>query len=158
MPAAAVDLTGRAALVTGAGRGIGRAIATLLAARGATVAVHYRADAAAAAETVGSLDGEGHVAIAADLAEPRSAFDLADGAATALGRLDIVVNNAGIYEPHAIDRLAADALRRIWDRTLAVNLTGVALAACAFLLLRRLVKKVGPFVPWRGGGMGRAGL
>ena len=124
MSAAAVDLTGRAALVTGAGRGIGRAIATLLAEHGATVAVHYRADTAAAEKTVAALAGKGHVAIAADLADPRSAFDLADRAAAALGRLDIVINNAGIYEPHAIDRLAADSWRRIWDRTLAVNLTG----------------------------------
>jgi len=73
---------------------------------------------------VASLTGEGHTAIAADLADPRSAFDLADRAAAALGRLDIVINNAGIYEPHAIDRLTADAWRDVWDRTLAVNLTG----------------------------------
>jgi len=82
MSAAAVDLTGRAALVTGAGRGIGRAIATLFAEHGATVAVHYRADTAAAENTVASLTGEGHTAIAADLADPRSAFDLADRAAS----------------------------------------------------------------------------
>ena len=68
MSAAPVELTGRAALVTGAGRGIGRAIATLLAEHGATVAVHYRADTAAAEKTVAALAGKGHVAIAADLA------------------------------------------------------------------------------------------
>ena len=119
-------LNGRRALVTGASRGIGRAVAERLAAAGARVAVHYATAEAAAAEVLAGLPGEGHAVLGADLGNPDLAGDLPDRAAQALGGLDLVVNNAGIYEPH--DPVTPDAAwRDVWDRTLAVNLTGPAL-------------------------------
>ncbi len=124
--ATTIDLAGRAALVTGGSRGIGRAVAELLAAHGARVAVHYQANERAAAETLAALTGGGHAALAADLGDPAAALGLPDRAAAALGRLDIVVNNAGIYAPHDVSALAPDEWQRAWDRHLAVNLTGPA--------------------------------
>jgi NAD(P)-dependent dehydrogenase (short-subunit alcohol dehydrogenase family) len=121
-----IDLRGRAALVTGGSRGIGRAVAELLAAHGAQVAVHYQTNERAAHEALAALTGEGHAALAADLGDPSAALALADRAAAALGRLDIVVNNAGIYAPHDIGALTAQEWQRAWDRHLAVNLTGPA--------------------------------
>jgi NAD(P)-dependent dehydrogenase (short-subunit alcohol dehydrogenase family) len=120
-------LDGRKALVTGASRGIGRAIAERLAGAGARVAVHYGSAADAAAAVLAGLPGAGHTTLGADLGVPDQARELPDRAAAALGGLDIVVNNAGIYAPH--DPAGGDDADwlAVWDRTLAVNLTGPAL-------------------------------
>lgn len=106
------------ALVTGASRGIGRAIATQLAADGFQVGVHYNARRDAADETRAGMTGGGHVLLAADLSDPNAVERLAEEAQTALGgRVDVLVHNAGIYEPSpvlATPTLAAwrDALQR----------------------------------------------
>lgn len=121
-----VDLTGKAALVTGAGRGIGRGVAEALARQGARVAVHYHRDQKAAQRVCDGLVGEGHIILAADLGDPLAALGLAGLAAEQLGALDIVVNNAGIFEPHSATELAGSAWHEAWSRTLAVNLTGAA--------------------------------
>ena len=120
------DLTGKCALVTGASRGIGRSVAELLARMGARVAVHYGVDENAADKVVKGLAGEGHVKLAADLGDPVEAARLAESAAESLGRLDIVINNAGIYVTHDIAELDSAHWRAYWDRTIAVNLSGPA--------------------------------
>jgi 3-oxoacyl-[acyl-carrier protein] reductase len=121
----------RVALVTGASRGIGRAIAIALAKDGLDVIVNYTANEAAATETL-SLMGGGSL----------SRFDVADGAqvdaaikqiATEKGRLDVLVNNAGI----AIDGLLLRTKKDDWQHTLDVNLTGAfhcCKAAARYLL------------------------
>lgn len=121
-----IDLTGRKALVTGASRGIGAAVARLLADHGARIAVHYSSDRAAAEKVLAALDGDGHTVLGADLGDPGKALDLPERAAEALGGLDIVVNNAGVFEPHDIVALDAEAWLAAWSRTLAVNLDGPA--------------------------------
>ena len=93
-------MTRRTALVTGGSRGIGRAIAVQLAAQGFRVAVHYQANTEAAHETLARLPGEGHILLAADLADPDAAEGLAADALSAFGgRVDVLVHNAGIYAP-----------------------------------------------------------
>lgn len=138
MSSADLDLGGRAALVTGASRGIGAAVAAALAAHGARVGVHYHRDRAAAEAVAAGLDGGGHAVLQADLADPRQAAGLADRAATALGGLDVLVNNAGLYELHPPRELDAAAWRDVWERTLALNLLGpVHLTFAALPHLRR---------------------
>lgn len=120
------DLTGRGALVTGASRGIGKAVAEMLAAQGAQVAVHYGMDQQAATKVLEGLEGEGHVMLDADLGDPEQAARLPWRAAQELDNLDIVVNNAGIYVTQDISQLDPEHWRDYWDRTIAVNLSGPA--------------------------------
>ncbi len=91
------------ALVTGASRGIGRAIAVKLAEDGFRVAVHYNANKAAAEEVLLSLAGDGHLLLSADLSDTEAPARLAQDALPAFGgRVDVLVHNAGIYEPTPI--------------------------------------------------------
>jgi NAD(P)-dependent dehydrogenase (short-subunit alcohol dehydrogenase family) len=116
----------RAILVTGASRGIGAAVARAFAARGDRVAVHYGASRGRAEEVAASLPGEGHVVVGADLADPAALRDMVDAAAAGLGGIDVLVNNAGIFEPHPITETSYEEWQRSWQQTLAVNLTGAA--------------------------------
>jgi 3-oxoacyl-[acyl-carrier protein] reductase len=115
----------RGVLVTGASRGIGRAVAERFAAAGARVGVHFVHAAAAAQEVLAGLPGSGHVALRADLGAGE-ARALAAEAVERLGRVDVLVNNAGIYEAHSVVDTPADEWEASWRRTLETNLLGPA--------------------------------
>lgn len=120
------ELRGKTALVTGASRGIGRAIAESYAAAGAKVAVHYNSNRAAAEETLAGLEGEGHLILQADLADPEAAGPLIEATLAGLGRLDILVNNAAVWEFHPPTEVDFAEWREIWERTIETNLNGPA--------------------------------
>jgi NAD(P)-dependent dehydrogenase (short-subunit alcohol dehydrogenase family) len=109
-------------LVTGGSRGIGRAIVRAFADLGDRVAVHHRDSAGLAAEIVAALPGSGHTVVQADLTDPAAARLAVDQAHAALGGLDVLVNNAGVYREHDITRASYDE----WQDTIGVNLTGAA--------------------------------
>lgn len=127
MPTTPFDLAGRHALVTGASRGIGAAIARVLAAHGACVAVHFGHDEAAAGTVRDGLDGEGHAVLQADLADLEAASGLPARAREAMGALDIVINNAGIFVKLPAPGENPLRWRKDWQRTLDINLTAPAL-------------------------------
>lgn len=133
-------LAGRVALVSGGGRGIGRAIAVAFAAAGASVAVTARSQAELD-ETVASIEAVSGTAcaIVADLSERSAAGDVVQAANDALGPVEILVNNAGVGS--SIDpRPLVDFSDATWDFTLAVNLTAPYLlckAALPSMLARR---------------------
>jgi len=122
---AAFDYTGKAALVTGAAAGIGAAIADALAARGAKVAVVDMSPAAP--DVARALPGGGHVACVADITQPGEAGRAVAEAVGALGRLDILVNSAGIVRLGPAETVADED----WDLTMAVNLRAPFLMARA---------------------------
>jgi len=119
-----VSLAGKAAVVTGAGRGIGAGIAARLAEAGAAVVVaDLDGEAAIAlAKQLAEEHGRAMVGTAVDVADESSVIALADLAAERLGRLDIWVNNAGIF-PHTGPVVEADAA--LFERVLAVNVNGM---------------------------------
>lgn len=119
-------MTGRAVLVTGASRGIGAATARAFAAAGDRVAVHYGSSATSARHTLDSLEGVGHLLAPADLADAAAIRTMVEEVAVAFGRIDVVVNNAGIYIPHPIAEVTYEQWQEAWSQTLAVNLVGAA--------------------------------
>jgi 3-oxoacyl-[acyl-carrier protein] reductase len=121
-----MDLQGKVVLVTGGSRGIGRAVAEAFAARGATVVVQFRANRRAADDTLAALAGHGHLALPADVADPEQARSLVGRVVGELGRVDVLVNNAGIYTAHPILETSYEDWQRVWRRTLDTNLVGPA--------------------------------
>jgi 3-oxoacyl-[acyl-carrier protein] reductase len=119
-------VSGRAVLVTGAARGIGRAVARAFAERGDRVAVHHHSSARAAAELVATLPGSGHTLVRADLADPGQARAAVDRAAAVLGGLNVLVNNAGVFTPHPVTEVSYEQWQAAWRDTLGVNLVGAA--------------------------------
>jgi len=114
------------ALVTGASRGIGRAIAGMLAARGVRVALHYHSNEAAAKEAREQMAGDGHLLCSADLADPAATLRLWRDVVLALGRIDVLVNNAGIFFDHPPLTTDFAAWEAAWQRTIGANLLGPA--------------------------------
>lgn len=125
-------LAGKVALVTGGSGGIGRAVCRELAERGARVWVHYGSSEDAARRTREALAGEGHGIVQADLRDPDSVRVAVDRVAAESGRLDVLVNNAGIFELHPPLEVDYQTWQEHWQRTLGVNLIGAANACwCA---------------------------
>jgi 3-oxoacyl-[acyl-carrier protein] reductase len=117
------DLTGKAALVTGASRGLGRAIALALAGQGADVAINYRGNAGAAEDVAAQITAMGRRApiIQGDTSAGRDACEaIVKAALDGLGSVDILVNNAGITRDNLLMRMDAEE----WDAVIGTNLTG----------------------------------
>jgi len=120
-----MELNGAKALVTGAARRIGRAIALALAEAGADVMVHYnrsRSQAESAAEAIEALGVRGET-VQADLADPDAIEAMFRAVAGAFGRLDVLVNNAAVFAPTPLADLTAEQ----WDAPFAVNARAAAL-------------------------------
>ena len=134
-----MELEGHVAVVTGASRGIGHAVAAELARAGARVAVIARAQdrAAAAAE---SLPGTGHQAWACDVTDAANVDAVVKAIDEAMGGLHILVNNAGITEDNLLVRITDDA----WDRVLDTNLKGAFhfIRAAARTMMRRRTGRI----------------
>jgi pteridine reductase len=115
-----VSLAGRVALVTGAGRRVGQAIALALGAKGMKIAVHYNGSASGADDTVAQLASEGAAgrAFQADLASPDGPARLVADVVAAFGQLDVLVNSAAIMERTPFGEITPDK----WDEIMAINL------------------------------------
>jgi 3-oxoacyl-[acyl-carrier protein] reductase len=127
-----MNFTDQIILVTGASRGIGRAVTRQFAEKGGRVAVHYNSNQAAAEETLNSLSGTGHLIVQANLGDPDAVQRMVETVIRDMGGLHVLVNNAGIYEEHKITEVDYITWQTAWMETLATNLLGAANAAyCA---------------------------
>ena len=127
-------------LITGAGRGIGRAIAIAFAEEGANIGINYVSNSAAAEETRQALASGNHVLLQADISDPEEARALVDSAVEQLGHLDIVVNNAAVHEHHPIATTSYEEWLAEWNRTIQTNLMGganVTFCAARHMMERR---------------------
>ncbi|MBX0329306.1 3-oxoacyl-[acyl-carrier-protein] reductase [Oscillochloris sp. ZM17-4] len=134
-----IDLTGRVALVTGGGRGIGRAIAMALSGAGAATVINYRGNSAAAEETVAAITAAGGIAqaIQADVSQAADVERLVKATLDAHGRVDVLVNNAGITRDTLLLRMKEDD----FDQVISTNLRGVFL--CTKAVFRPMSKQRG---------------
>jgi 3-oxoacyl-[acyl-carrier protein] reductase len=121
-------VTNRKILVTGSSRGIGQAIAVAFAAVGDQVAIHHRDNPDLAARVAASLPGDGHVVVQADIVDPAAVRVMVDAAASRLGGLDVLVNNAASYGrvAHPITGVSYEQWQRVWRDTIDLNLIGAA--------------------------------
>ncbi|HLK55100.1 MAG TPA: SDR family oxidoreductase [Chthonomonadaceae bacterium] len=116
------DLRGRTALVTGASGGIGGAIARAYAQQGMRVAIHYHSHTHAAQETLNGMPGEGHRLVQADLSDPEAVRRMIHSVAATFDGLDVLVNNAGIFEYTPFDTPDYADWQAGWKHVLDTNL------------------------------------
>jgi 3-oxoacyl-[acyl-carrier protein] reductase len=126
-------LSGKVAVVTGASKGIGAAIAKTLASEGASVVVNYASSKAAAEKVVNDIQKAGGkaVAIHADLSKPEDAKKLAEETQKQFGKVDILVNNAGVYEFRPLELIDETHVKKIFD----LNVTGLLFTTQEFVKL-----------------------
>ncbi|MBF6328111.1 SDR family NAD(P)-dependent oxidoreductase [Nocardia transvalensis] len=116
----------RGVLVTGASRGIGRAIASAFAENGDRVAVHYSSRREEAEKTLAGLAGAGHVLVGGDVATPDGAAAVVAQAVEALDTVHVLVNNAAVNLPHPLPSTDYEQWQQVWRQTVDVNLLGTA--------------------------------
>lgn len=121
-----MDFSGKSVLVTGGSRGIGKAVALAFSKRGAQIAIGYKSNQQAAEEARISLTGGSHFTIQSDVSQPDSAQNLVDTAVSKFGKIDIVVNNAGISRRQYIDEINYSQWQKAWQETIDTNLFGPA--------------------------------
>ena len=133
-----MDFKGQTVLVTGSNRGIGRTTAQAFAKAGARVAAHQRKPGGDALE---GLSGSGHKTFAAELTDAAQCERMVAEVSAHYGRIDVLVNNAGIYQVRPLQGLSFPDWQRTWQETLATNL--LAPANLCFLVARVMQKQGG---------------
>jgi len=131
-----LDLTNKTVLITGASRGIGRETALQMAEAGALLGLNYNHSADAIRSLVAEIGSERCIAIRADLGDPMETEAMVDAMVRRFGRIDVLVNNAAIFDLNRFEGDDYDAWQRGWQRTFQVNVFGAANAA--YLAMRTM--------------------
>lgn len=136
-----IDLSGKVALITGASRGIGRETAIRMAEAGALVGVNYSRSETEARSLVDQIGGKTAIAIRADIGAPDDVRSMVETVVQRFGRLDVLVNNAAVFDFNAFDGDDYEAWQRGWQKTFAVNVFGAANAT--FLAMQAMRRQGG---------------
>ena len=116
----------RDVLVTGGSRGIGAAIAREFAQAGDRIAIHYVSSKPVAEDVRNSLAGNGHITAQADLGDADAIRKMVDQVAKEFGKIDVLINNAGIFIDHPIEGTTYEEWQEAWKNTIGINLIGAA--------------------------------
>lgn len=135
------DFKGKNILVTGASRGIGKAIAIMFANAGGSVIIHYNKNRMAAEEVLDTIVPNNHSVIQADLSDPSQTENLVKQCIEKFKRIDVLVNNAGVFEEFDIMSLSFEEWQSSWEKTIKTNLTGAA--NVSFLVAKEMKDKGG---------------
>jgi NAD(P)-dependent dehydrogenase (short-subunit alcohol dehydrogenase family) len=135
------NLQNKKVLITGASRGVGAATAKLMAASGAQVALHYHQNKERAEEVLQELAGNNHQIFQADLGDKTAGSKLVEQVIQALGGIDIVVNNAGIYKEHPQLETGFNEFSAIWEET--INLCLISPAYISYAATQFMVENGG---------------
>ena len=128
-------------LITGASGGIGSVTAAQFDDTGAKVILHYNSQKKKAENLLKTLNGTGHITIGGDLTNPKDIDKLVEKALSAFGRIDVLVNNAGVYTEHPIDKTDFAEWQSAWNRSINTNLIGPA--NLSFLVAEKMLKQGG---------------
>lgn len=128
-------------LITGASGGIGSVTAAQFADADAKVILHYNSQQEKAESLCKELVGEGHVTIGGDLTNPNAIDKIVEQALSAFGRIDVLVNNAGVYTEHPIDKVDFTEWQSVWHGTINTNLIGPA--NLSFRVAKKMIKQGG---------------
>ena len=123
-------------LVTGSSRGIGRTAAFMFAKKGASVVLQYHRNGDMAKELLSEMPGDNHSVYSCDIGDPKAVEEFTQLVFDKYGRVDVLVNNAGIFEEHDIMELNYESWQSTWNRTLDVNLKGAA--NISFLIAKKM--------------------
>jgi NAD(P)-dependent dehydrogenase (short-subunit alcohol dehydrogenase family) len=135
------DFKDKNILVTGASRGIGKAIAVMFAKAGGNVIVHYNKNHEAAEEVLTSLSPGNHSILQCDLSDPNQVSKLTNECFLMYNRIDVLINNAGVFEEFDIMTLSYEDWQNSWEKTIATNLTGAA--NLTFLVAKKMKDRGG---------------
>ena len=116
----------RTVLITGGARGIGAAIAKEFAQAGDQIAIHYVSSKLDAEAVCASLPGDGHITAQAELRDPEAIRVMVEEVAKKFGKIDVLINNAGVFVDHPIETTTYEEWQAAWSQTLGVNLVGAA--------------------------------
>lgn len=133
------DFVGKVVFITGAAQGIGRVIAQQFAERGASVAIHYHTNRERAEQTFASLSGGPHSLIQANITDSEAVRQMVEQVLIERGRIDILVNNAAIFEAHPIAQVSYGDWQASWMRTMNTNLIGAA--NVSFCAAQQMIKQ-----------------
>jgi NAD(P)-dependent dehydrogenase (short-subunit alcohol dehydrogenase family) len=136
-----VNFDNKVVLITGAAQGIGRATAQQFAEQGARVVINCRHNREEAEKTLASLNGEGHRIVQADITSADEARAMVETVVRDFGRLDILVNNAAVFELHPIATASYEDWQRAWQNTINTNLIGAA--NVSFCAAQQMIKQGG---------------
>ena len=134
-----MNFQGKNVLITGASRGIGKAVALAFAQAGARVAIHFNHQREAAEQVRALLPGLGHIMVQANIGHPAAVEKMVSETLAGLGQIDILVNNAGVYQEHPLAETGYEDWQAAWQQIIHVNLMGAA--NVAFCVAKHMIER-----------------